>query len=519
MNEPEGDPHQSPGSKMIRNGDAHPRRLWESEIDALSPLLALIVGGIDHVQDQWYAAYAAHFDRRPTLSRPEFSAVFKPHLADCMRALAAGRTTNYNALVGHLGEVLAQRRVPFDEVSLSLRTYEDSVLAAFPESLLRLEQFRIFSRLIHALLAAVAESYFRPSSAINGHAVSPAANAAAGDSDSSLNAIVGASAAMLKLREHIKAAAQVRGTVLLVGESGTGKELVASAIHQSSPAADTPFIAVNCAAIPRDLIESELFGYVKGAFSGANSHFLGLFRSAEKGTLFLDEVTEMSPETQSKILRAIQERTVRPLGSTREIAIDVRLIASTNRDPEEAVRSGQLRQDLYYRLQASVLRVPPLRERVEDIPLLVDHFIALMNARMGRAVPVQDIEPAALNAMREYSWPGNVRELSNAIETAMTFGVCPLIALEDLPPTVTRTNGAAVAVAMTAEPPDRGQPPPEPPSPMTTLEASERELVARALAITGGNKSRAAKLLQISRKKLYSLTNKYMLAARPETNL
>ncbi len=383
----------------------------------------------------------------PTLSRPDFLAVFKPYLSEALSALAAGRMIDCGALIGRLGEILAQRKVPFAEVLLALSTYEDSAFMVLPEALRTFEFFRIFNKLSHVRLAVLAESYFRTWSAGGGDRVeslNPAPAAPPGEKASAVNAIVGASPAMHRLHEHIKAAAKVRGTVLLVGESGTGKELVASAIHQSSPTPDTPFIAVNCAAIPRDLIESELFGYQRGAFSGANSHFLGLFRSAEKGTLFLDEVTEMSPETQSKVLRAIQERNVRPLGSAKEIPIDIRLIASTNRDPEEAVRSGQLRHDLYYRLQASVLYIPPLRERTEDIPLLVEHFIKLLNSKMGRPTAVEGIEDEALRAMLDHPWPGNVRELSNAIETAMTFGRRALIGLQDLPPAVVRRNGTPI---------------------------------------------------------------------------
>jgi Sigma-54 interaction domain len=349
VNEPQGDPDKSPGSNLTRNGGLCLGLLWDNEVEALKPLLRLIVGGIDGILENCYEAYAACFDsidNLPTLSGSEFVAIFKPYLCEGLSALATGRTIDYSALIGHLGEVLAERKVPFAEVLLSLRTYEDSVLAEFPQSILSLELLRMFSKLGDAMLAVLSERYFRTSG--RGASPSSARGAALGENHSPINTIVGYSPAMRRLREHIAAAAQIRGTVLLVGESGTGKELVASAIHQSSVTPDTPFIAVNCAAIPKDLIESELFGYQRGAFSGANSHFLGLFRSAEKGTLFLDEVTEMSLETQSKILRAIQERTVRPLGSTREIAIDVRLIASTNRDPEEAVRSGQLREDLYY---------------------------------------------------------------------------------------------------------------------------------------------------------------------------
>jgi transcriptional regulator with PAS, ATPase and Fis domain len=177
--------------------------------------------------------------------------------------------------------------------------------------------------------------------------------------------------------------------------------------------------AFNCAAISWDLIESEFFGYKRGAFSGANTEYPGLFRAAEGGSLFLEEITEMGAETQSKLLRAIQERSVRPVGSTRESPVDVGLIASTNRDPEAAIRSHVLREDLYYRLQANVLRVPPLSERLDDVPLLVEYFIALSNDRLGRNIATTGIEDRALQAMSRYQWSGNVRELANAIESAL----------------------------------------------------------------------------------------------------
>jgi DNA-binding NtrC family response regulator len=505
INEPQGDSEPSPGSKTNWCGGLRLDLLPDYEVEAIKPLLRLIVGGIDQILDNWYEIYASYFDsidNIPSLSEPEFIAIFKPYLCEGLNALASGRTNDHSTLIGHLGEVLAERNVPFAEVLLSLRTYGDSVLSEVPRSILSPELLRMFSKLGDSMLAVMSERYFRSRSIRGGRgpSLNPARGAVPGENNGPINTIVGSSPAMGLLRRHIAAAAQVRGTVLLVGESGTGKELVASAIHQTSSTPDTPFIAVNCAAIPKDLIESELFGYQRGAFSGANAHFLGLFRSAEKGTLFLDEVTEMSPETQSKILRAIQERTVRPLGSTREIAIDVRLIASANRDPEEAVRSGQLREDLYYRLQASVVQLPPLRERIEDIPALVEHFIRLLNSRMGRPFPVEGIAHEALKAMLEYPWPGNVRELSNAIEMAMTFGRRPLIGIEDLPPAVVRRSGPAIVEAELPELNENGSQPLAF-SQFTTLEASERELVTRALTITGGNKTRAAKLLQISRKK------------------
>ncbi len=520
INEPDEDSDNRPRSETALSGLSCFGLLRDSELEDLRPLLRLIVDRLDEVLDGWYSAYSAYFGNARSLSRPEFFEAFKPCLRDSLGAMLEGRVIEYSARISRLAEMLAERRVPFTEVALSLHMYEDSAFAIFPECLRTLQMFRVFDKLSHARLAILAESYFRVWSATAGTRIEELESDAGllpSDERSVFHAIVGSSPAMRRLYDHIEAAAQVRGTVLLVGESGTGKELVARAIHESALAPGDPFIAVNCAAIPRDLIESELFGYQRGAFSGANSHFLGLFRSAEKGTLFLDEVTEMSPETQSKILRAIQERTVRPLGSTRELPIDVRLIATTNRDPEEAVKSGQLRQDLYYRLQANVLYMPPLRARVEDIPLLVEHFIKLFNSRMRRLSPVTGIEDNALQAMLNYPWPGNVRELSNAIETAMTFGRRTVIDLEDLPHTVVRNNQQAAWNEAPVQPPSAAGPDLNVAPFLTTFEASERELVTRALIISGGNKTRAAKLLQISRKKLYSLTNKYLPAVPPES--
>ena len=306
---------------------------------------------------------------------------------------------------------------------------------------------------------------------------------------------------MLRLRARIESAAGVRGTVLIVGESGTGKELIARALHECSRTPTAPFVALNCAAIPRDLIESELFGYKRGAFSGAAIDYPGLFRAAEGGTLFLDEITEMSGATQSKLLRALQERTVRPVGSIREVPFDVRVIASSNRDPKAAVTEGHLREDLYYRLQVNLIEVPPLRERLEDVPLLAGHFIALFNRRMMRAQPIIGIEPRALEAMSRYGWPGNVRELSNAIESGFTFGDSNMVRLADLPSTS--------AVAAGAMPVSRAAPADSASS--LSLTDTERDLIQRALASTRGNRLRAAKLLGISRKRLYARLRRYRI--------
>ncbi|HEY2523848.1 MAG TPA: sigma-54 dependent transcriptional regulator [Candidatus Binataceae bacterium] len=315
----------------------------------------------------------------------------------------------------------------------------------------------------------------------------------------------------------MEAAGRARGMVLIVGESGTGKELVARAIHHTGSNPDAPFVAVNCPAIPRDLIESELFGHKRGSFSGASVDYLGLFRAAEGGTLLLDEVTEMNLETQSKLLRALQERAVRPVGSVAEVAVNVRVIASTNRAPAQAVEVGLLREDLYYRLQANVIEIPPLRERSEDIPLLVSHFIRIFNPLCGRPVPVTGIAQDAMAALLRYSWPGNVRELSNVIESAVTFGCNPRIRLKDLPETVRhnhpdaapRTPGVAAVISPNAALARESAvllP--------KTFDETERELIERALQTAGHNKTYAAELLKISRKKLYARLAKYGLLSQ-----
>jgi transcriptional regulator with PAS, ATPase and Fis domain len=321
-----------------------------------------------------------------------------------------------------------------------------------------------------------------------------------GELPSQFHGIVGRSGGLRQMIGKLTALASSRSTVLIVGESGTGKELVARAIHQlAAPAA--PFVALNCAALPKDLIESELFGYLKGAFSGASQDQLGLFRSAHGGTLFLDEITEMAPETQAKLLRAIQERCVRPVGAMREVAVDVRIVASTNREPDQAVREGQLRKDLYYRLAVGVLRVPPLRERAEDIPLLVRHFVELFNLRLGKMPRVNAIEAGALELLKRHTWPGNVRELANAIEAALSFTSSEILraedfALADHAPAEPAPQPGAVRAS--EEPSDS-----EAPVVFSSLKKVERDHIVWTLYNTGGNKALAARMLGISRKSLY----------------
>ena len=492
------------------SGPRHYHLLWDEELEALRPYLKLIIERLDDVIAHWYQLYVLHFGDQRTMSESEFHEVFHTALSRNTRHLLEGEMDRYAIDTIRTGEALCERRVPFAEIVASLHLYEESAYTAFPKDPPPpLEIYTAFDKLSHVRMILLADAYFRSASASAGariQALEREAALLAREERRTFHGLVGASLAMRRLYDRINSAGQTRGTVLIVGESGTGKELVARAIRECEADPKAPFVALNCAAIPRELIESELFGYKKGAFSGANAEYLGLFRAAEGGTLFLDEVTEMAPETQSKLLRAVQERTVRPVGSTREVPVNVRLVASTNRDPEAAVRSGNLRQDLYYRLQASVLNAPPLRERTEDIPALVEHFIAFFNEKLQPKVAVAGIERDALEAMQRYPWPGNVRELSNAIEGAFTFSHSPVIGIDDLPAAVTGSRSERPSQNSHMASPESA-----PALPLGSFAEAERELIARALKSTDGNKVQAAALLRISRKKLYAKIEKYGL--------
>src|SRR5579885_598397 len=484
--------------------------LWEYELDRLAPVLDAVIRRRAEVLDHWHQLYVLHFGDRRSLSERAFMEIFSADLGATIGDLRAKDIDKFTVDVRRIGETLAERRVPFSEIIVSMHLFEESATSVFPALPPATGQtYLAFDKLSHCRMILLADAYFRSTQAIANARIRDLEQEAArlpGSERTRFHGLVGANAAMRALYERIEAAAATRGTILIVGESGTGKELVARAIHECSAASHAPFVALNCAAIPRDLIESELFGYKRGAFSGAIAEHLGLFRSAEGGTIFLDEITEMSPLTQTKLLRALQERSVRPVGSSVEVPVDVKLIASTNREPEEAVRSGQLRQDLYYRLQANIIHLPPLRERRDDIPLLVEHFINLFNEQLKRPKPISGIADDALAAMRRYDWPGNVRELSNAIEGAFTFSRNSIIRLTDLPPAI---SGEAAAATIT--PPAAGLGAEAAKAPIPTFADVERDLVARALASAEGNKVKAAKLLRISRKKLYATIDKYGL--------
>ena len=253
--------------------------------------------------------------------------------------------------------------------------------------------------------------------------------------------IIGQSRSLRSVLETVRAVAPANSTVLITGESGTGKELVARRVHELSPRYNRPFVSLNCGAFPETLLESELFGYMKGAFTGADQNKLGLFQAAGGGTLFLDEIGEMSLPMQVKLLRVLQERKLRPLGSTQERNVDVRVIASTNRDLQEMIGEKTFREDLYYRISVIPLHVPPLRERVEDIPLLALHFLQRFCEQMGRKLG--GVEEPAMEALRRYSWPGNVRELENTIERAVALETEENVTLRSLPERISRITPPA----------------------------------------------------------------------------
>jgi transcriptional regulator with GAF, ATPase, and Fis domain len=290
---------------------------------------------------------------------------------------------------------------------------------------------------------------------------------------------------MLSVVERV---ADTDSTVLITGESGTGKELVARALHYNSRRADAPLVTVNCGAIPEELLESELFGHVKGAFTNAVAHREGRFAAADGGTIFLDEIGDMSPTLQVKLLRVLQERTFEPVGSSKTQAVDVRVVAATHRNLLELISEDRFREDLYYRLNVLPVEVPPLRERREDIPLLVHHFVD--HARHERGARVDSISDSALQRLVDYDWPGNVRELQNVVERLSVLVIDGEIGEDDLPD------------GFRDEPRPRHTGPRVPPTGLDfnqTVEALEADLLAQALALTGWNKNRAAQLLGLNR--------------------
>jgi DNA-binding NtrC family response regulator len=307
--------------------------------------------------------------------------------------------------------------------------------------------------------------------------------------------IIGSSKQMQNIYDTIESVARSDANVLIIGESGTGKELIANAMHYNSLRAKKPFIKVNCAALPKELIESELFGHAKGAFTGAHADKEGLVQHAAGGSLMLDEIAEMPVELQPKLLRVLQERTCRKIGSEKSYPVDFRLITSTNRMPADAIRDGLLRDDLFYRISTITIHVPPLRERMEDIQLLTDHFLNVYSEKYER--PIAGVSQSAYQRLFSHPWPGNVRELQNVLERAVLLAKGERIEPVDLPFDKGGAGGAAAPALSWDVPPNM------------TLEDIEKFVIERTLQRTGGNKQKAANLLGIYRPRLYSKIKKY----------
>ena len=318
--------------------------------------------------------------------------------------------------------------------------------------------------------------------------------------------IIGTSGALREALEIVEKVADTDSTVLITGESGTGKELFARALHYNSPRADRPLVTVNCGAIPEELLESELFGHVRGAFTSAISHREGRFARAHGGTIFLDEIGDMSPNLQVKLLRVLQERTFEPVGSSKPIQVDVRVVAATHQDLELAIREKRFREDLYYRLNVIPIEVPPLRARREDIPELARHFLERINKEKRKRV--EGFTDEAIAGLVAHEWPGNVRELENLVERLIIFRGEGLIGSEDLPASIGRASSSELLSGAPALPPaglDFNH----------VVDRFESELIRQALDRTGGNKQQAAQLLGLNRTTLYEKMKKKGLSLEP----
>ncbi len=318
-----------------------------------------------------------------------------------------------------------------------------------------------------------------------------------------LEGIIGSTPIMEELFDLIRQVAPTRSTVLIQGESGTGKELVANAIHRLSPRKNGPFVAVHCAALPQHLLESELFGHEKGAFTGAYERRIGRFELAQGGTLFLDEISEVEPAIQVKLLRALEERKFERVGGQTTIDADIRLVAATNKNLEEMVSKKQFREDLFYRLNVVSILLPPLRERKDDIPILAQHFLKEYAKENDKNI--EGITPEAMNILMDYSWPGNVRELRNVIERMVVLARSPKLTVKDLPPNIRTASVSHNLHPIITK--------------ATSLEEANRQMIITALKMNNGNRTEAAKQLGISRRTLQRKLHEYGLFDIPEIRI
>jgi DNA-binding NtrC family response regulator len=441
--------------------------------------------------EDWRELCEPTFGVHAGLTDRTFRELAVPLLRQGTRFAVRGDVRGFIAFGRDLGTFLADSHVPFVAFVTSLTMLRRCYAKIFAHAGNLAAILHLIDNVHSCLVSATADTYYRRSAelpAATGDAPPAPEPPASTEFPETFHDMVGRSPAMRRVFQQITRIAPGSSPVLVLGETGTGKELVARALHRCGPRAKAPFIAVNCAALPRDLIESELFGYQRGAFTGATSEGLGLFRAASGGVVFLDEITEMRPELQAKLLRVLQEGAVRPVGSVGEVRVDVRVIASSNRDPETALAGGILRPDLYYRVSVNTIRLPPLRERRDDIRLLVAYHLRTLHDRAG--TQQVRIAPEALRAMEAQPWLGNVRELQNVLESAVTMFPKTTLTADDLGMTGRATVPAGEG---------------------GTLAANERALIEQKLIATGGNKRRTAHELGISRTKLYAKLAKYGL--------
>ena len=465
--------------------------------DAIARLLDAIKARRNGMIEQWHALAASRLGPHRALAEQVFRETYLPGLRTAVEAVARGDTASFVAFAGDFGARVAAAGLPFAVVVAHLNLLKESCVRVLAGDATEVSAaILLMDKLTACFVSVAAEGYYEPHRNGDQGAAGEGAvgrRARLEPRPRVFHGMVGGSDVMQQVFAQIRRVAISRAPVLVVGETGTGKELAARAVHAAGPRRRGPFIALNCAALPRELIESELFGHKRGAFSGAVSECLGLFRAAAGGTLLLDEITEMAPDLQAKLLRVLQERAVRPVGSAREEPVDVRIIASSNRDPEGAVQSRLLRADLFYRLSVSKITLPPLRERREDIPALVRYQLGRLNRYHPAGQRVRGVTPQAMALLCARTWYGNVRELFNVVEDALI------------------ANGGWVDVEHLVLPAAETEIPPATARGLPTFQESERTLIERALALTGGNKVRAARQLGISRKKLYAKLARYGL--------
>ncbi len=473
-----------PGSRMVeivkRVATIKPR-----PTDPVPPLdtpTGAVSGTPSTALGDWYLRYSDLVGRRPRVGEGDFATIFGKERLRVADALARGEVSALEAAYGATARCLHRRGVPLSELILVAAADPDESRPAARSNALESARTRSYARIYHtgerSSLPICTGDMASTSAPVPDHR--PAATR---------YGIVGESRVVREVVSRIEIAAHGPRNTLILGESGTGKELVARGVHAASGAPREKFVAMNCAALSPSLAESELFGHARGAYTGASGEYAGLIRAADGGTLFLDEITEMSPELQAKLLRFLEERVVRPVGSLREAAVDVRVIASSNREIPTAIAQGRLRSDLYYRLQSFCIQLPPLRDHADDVPLLVEHFLATFCSR--RCGCIWGVEADAMTALCEDLWPGNVRELQNVVETVVSCGGSGWIRRVDLPPRFQRSTADPEPEAHIREFP--------------TLEETEIQLVRRALSHCNGNKVQVARVLGISRHKLYGM--------------